>query len=341
MRVVAVVVGLALVAAVLAAAVDALVSTRLRSGTRRSVVDFLTRGLWAVFRLAARGDDMRRERVLSLFAPVLLLTLLTVAVAVQITGWGLVWWGLRATQPQLGLSDSVYYSGVVYFTVGFGEIVPVTVAGRVCAVVEAFTGLLIIALSIGYLPALYGAYSQREQQLLRLDDASERQMSPASIVLEAQGDVSRLDSFFADWERWVAAVLESHTSYPMLAYFRSQHPGQSWVTALGLVTDAAVTVIVLQGARSGPAFRLYRRAVRTFTVITSLLGVQPKEGEFITREMFNRGHELWTDGGFTPPPLGVAFDQMTALRAPYAGRMEALIDHLAAPRGFWGHRLGL
>ena len=73
-------------------------------------------------------------------------------------------------------------------------------------------GLVSIALVIGYLPTLFGAYSRREVQLLTLDG---------------------LAAAFADWEWWCAEVFDSHTAYPMLAFFRSRRPGQHWLTALG------------------------------------------------------------------------------------------------------------
>lgn len=97
--------------------------------------------------------------------------MLTAWVVQQVIGFGLIWWGLSGVDGADGLFDSIYYSGVVYFTLGFGEVVPVEFVPRVGALVEAFAGVLTTALVIGYLPALYGAYSGRERKLMTLATA--------------------------------------------------------------------------------------------------------------------------------------------------------------------------
>src|SRR5207247_3013626 len=57
------------------------------------------------------------------------------------------------------------------------------------------------------------------------------------------GMASALPELFAEWERWVADVLESHMSYPILVLFRSPHDNTSWVTSLGSVLDAATLIL--------------------------------------------------------------------------------------------------
>ena len=54
-----------------------------------------------------------------------------------------------------------------------------------------------------------------------------------------------LDEVLRDWERWAAELLESQISYPVLAFFRSQHSNQSWLGALTTMLD--VTSLVLTG----------------------------------------------------------------------------------------------
>jgi hypothetical protein len=115
---------------------------------------------------------------------------------------------------------------------------------------------------ISYLPALYGAYSRREARLLTLDDPTGSRITPVRIIeMNAPGgDVEMLYRSLGEWQLWTADVLESHVSYPMLALFRSQHEGQSWVTALGVLTDAAtLTSACVDGAREREPYFLYRR----------------------------------------------------------------------------------
>ena len=58
-----------------------------------------------------------------------------------------------------------------------------------------------------------------------------------------------LDQLLRDWENWAADLLESHLSYPVLAFFRSQHDNQSWIAALTAILDACALVIVFRTGR--------------------------------------------------------------------------------------------
>lgn len=146
----------------------------------------------------------------------------------QVVGFGLVWAAVAGIDAITRLGDAVYYSGVVYFTVGFGEIVPATVVPRVGALVEAVAGVATTALVIGYLPTLYAAYSARERQLMVLDDGSGERITPTSLAMawSPDADPAKLEARFATWERWVAAVHETHATLPLLRLFRSHDPRQ-------------------------------------------------------------------------------------------------------------------
>ncbi len=249
MRVIAVVAGLVLVVGVFLGMVDTLISTRLRVSRRRRFSTWLPAVTWPLFRAVSqrarvrsrrRGEssersEARREAVLSAYPPLVLLALIAFWVGFQVLGWGLIWWGSGVIADVTRFGESLYYSGVVYFTVGFGEIVPAASLGRLLSMVEAFSGVLFIALTVGYLPSLYGAFSERERELLLIDDGGEARITPLSLMVErldGSTDLDDLDATMGEWERWVAMVLETHTSHPLLAYFRSQHAGQSWVTAI-------------------------------------------------------------------------------------------------------------
>jgi hypothetical protein len=63
-----------------------------------------------------------------------------------------------------------------------------------------------------------------------------------------------LDGCLRDWERWSAELLESHISYPVLSFFRSQHSNQSWLGALQTMLDVTSLVIVgIEGIHPGQA----------------------------------------------------------------------------------------
>jgi hypothetical protein len=347
MAVLAVVAGAAVVIAVLADMVNTLVTTT-TSRARWWLTRITYRNLWGAVRwVALRLPEHRREGLLAAFAPVSVLVLLVIWVTQQIVGFGLIWWGIQGISGVASLTDSLYYSGVVFFTVGFGEVVPAEIVPRFGAIVEAFCGVLTIALVIGYLPALYGAYSERERKLMLLDDGTEERITPTSLVINRapDGDPSRLDLFFQEWEEWTAGVIETHSTFPMLRLFRSKDPGQHWVTALGLVTDAALHVQIVRGTHRGPQYWLLRRSIRLFELLT----------EDADLSEYRRPYEEPAD---EPNPLFVElyhhleehefdlipFDEAVAvgrdLRSRWGPQMEYLIDLLLAPRGFWGHAIG-
>ena len=249
------------------------------------------------------------------------------------------------------LWDAVYFSGVVYFTLGFGELVPVEVIPRAGALIEAFSGVLTTALVIAYLPALYSAYSERERQLLMLDDGTEARLTPTNLLLSRtpDGDITAMFPFFESWEAWIAGVIETHSAFPMLILFRSKDPGQHWVTALGAVTDAALQCMLIKGAEGRAPYWMLRRAIRLFDQLTAQADLQgyrataPQFEDLPDEEralLFRSLYDQLEDHGFELIPYDEALGRVAPIRLRYGAAMEYLIDALIAPRGFWGHAVG-
>jgi hypothetical protein len=339
-----VVVGAVLIVGALLDAANTLVSTRLQVG-RYWPAEIFTRLIWPIWGSFRRiRDEQRREIVLSAFAPASLIGLLVLWVLAEMFGWSLIWWAMRESfaTPLPSFGDALYFSGVAFFTIGFGDIVPSSGALRALTLVEAFGGLGTLALVIGYLPALYGAYSARESQLLMLDDLTGDRIQPISLI-EARapgGDVERLYAFFGEWEHWTAQVLETHTSYPMLALFRSQHLGQSWVTALGVVLDAAsMTAASVIGADEREPIFLYRRGNRTLHHFIDRFRIPVEPPADLSRSFFRIAYGRMAARGLPLHDFDDAFERLVQLRRTYSAELEALIDELLAPRGFWSHTI--
>jgi hypothetical protein len=348
MSAIAVIVGVVLVVSVLADLINTLVTTT-TSGWRWWLTRILYRRSWAIVSVIGSriSNEHRRERFFSLYAPISVLVMLAAWVVQQVVGFALIWWGIGGISGVDGLLDSIYFSGVVYFTVGFGEVVPVEQIPRFGALIEAFSGVLTTALVIGYLPALYSAYSEREQKLLTLDDGSEERITPANLVLSRAPDADprELDDFFTDWESWIAQVLETHTTFPMLSLFRSQHPGQSWITALGLVADAALHVELMEDGQGRSAYWALRRASRLMQMLTdgadlSAYRARLDEGYNSDPALFRELYDTLENHGFSLIPFEDAIAHSRDLRTTYDAQLEYLIDRLQAPRGFWGHEIG-
>ena len=111
--------------------------------------------------------------------------------------------------------------------------------GRFLVAIESGMGFAFLALVIAYLPALNQSFSRREVSISLLDA---RAGSPptASEMFRRHGHdhgMEALRQLLHEWERWSAELLEGHLSYPVLAYFRSQHDNQSWLAALTAILD--------------------------------------------------------------------------------------------------------
>ncbi|HRW39067.1 MAG TPA: potassium channel family protein [Aquihabitans sp.] len=342
--VVAIVVGAVIVAWTLLDSFETLLANNLRTG-RLSITAAYYRASWKLTRRVAVRvrSERRRDRLLAHYGPGSFLGLLLVWTGGEILGWGLIWWGVREgfTTPIASLADALYYSGVVYFSIGFGDILPATGGLRLLTVIEGLSGLGTLGLVIGFIPSLASAYSARERQLLLLDDLTDRRITPISLArayVGPDGDTERLEAFFDEWSAWCAEVYDSHTSYPMLMWWRSKHRGHSWITGLGVVTDAAIAYAgAVEDGDRGAAMRLHRQAVRLVGGLSERVGIRPDpDVTELTREGWAVGHASMVESGFEPLDVDDAYERVLALRRQFHPYMEAFIDELLAPRGFWG-----
>jgi Ion channel len=218
---------------------------------------------WRPFRALGRRfrPGAARENMLSIYGPISLLLLLVLWATMLVVGFALVHWGLGTpiqtppSAPQ-GFPTYLYYSGTTLFTLGLGDVSPLSRAGRIVTVAEGGTGFGFLALVIGYLPILAQAFSRREVNVSLLDA---RAGSPPSAVellrrhVEGDGDGDggeTLARLLGETERWAADLLESHISFPVLAYYRSQHDNQSWIAALTTILD--VCALIMAGVEKAP-----------------------------------------------------------------------------------------
>jgi hypothetical protein len=159
-------------------------------------------------------------------------------------------------------------SGDAFFTLGYGDVVPRHAAGRLLVIVEAGTGFGFIALTISYLPVLYQHFSRRDYQLV---DLAARAGTPPTVAAllawhAAEADTDALVGWLRDWELWASDLVESHSAYPMLAFYRSQHEGHSWLASLAVLLEVCA-LLIAGDAQGGPpqaeaTFTAARRALR-------------------------------------------------------------------------------
>jgi len=193
----------------------------------------------------------RREAYLSYFGPLSLILLLVFWAVGLIFGFALLQYGIgehiHLGQEPITFRILLYHSGETFFTLGYGDIVPTSSLARTLAVLEAGMGFAFLGVVIGYLPVVYSSFSRRELEISKLDARAGSPPTAAELLnrLGCCPDQRVLDAIFRDWERWATEVLESHLSYPVLSFFRSQHSNQSWQAALTVMLD--VTSLVIAG----------------------------------------------------------------------------------------------
>jgi hypothetical protein len=224
-----------------------------RRVTRRiRLANTFYRTTWVPWRAAARWmrSTKRRETFLSYYGPLSLLALFAVWFVGLVFGFALLHWGVGSAlnagpNKTPSFETDLYMSGTTFFTLGLGDVTPLTRLARVITVAEAGMGFGVLAIVVAYLPVLYGAFSRREVNISLLDA---RAGSPPSVLellrRHAQSDnLKQLSEYLRDWESWAAELMESHLSYPVVCYFRSQHNNQSWLAALTTVLDACALIL--------------------------------------------------------------------------------------------------
>src|SRR5438128_5184338 len=250
MHIFAVIAGIAIVAGILLDAFETIVLPRRITRTFR-LTSWFYRNTWVPWARGARRikSPARREAVLGYFGPSSLILLLILWAFGLIFGFALLQYGagehLQLSNERVTFGALMYHSGETFFTLGYGDITPISPLARALAVLEAGMGFAFLGVVIGYLPTIYSSFSRREIEISLLDARAGSPPTAAELLARfgTCPEQTVLDRIFRDWEHWAAEVLESHLSYPVLSFFRSQHNNQSWLGALTTILDATALVI--------------------------------------------------------------------------------------------------
>ena len=335
--------GATLLAVVLWDAFETIILPRRVSGRIR-LTRLFYRSTWRPWRATARLlTGRRREAFLSFFGPLSLILLLALWAVGIVLSFGLLQWGAGSALTMTGGAPSfgadVYMSGTTFFTLGLGDVVPRTALAKVFTTVEAGMGFAFLAVVIGYFPVIYQAFSRREVAISLLDARAGSPPTAAELLWRDRGDPERvaLAELLREWERWAAEVLESHLSYPVLAYFRSQHYNESWLGALTTILDTSAMVMV---GFDGPGrrqaeltFAMARHAVVDLAqVFNSPPGPSP---ERLAAADLKRLRERLAAGGVTLQERPDFEARLAELRRMYEPYVHALARYLALPVPPW------
>ena len=309
---------------------------------------------WVAFAERMRNKKAR-EQIFSVYGPMALLLLLLLWAVLLICGFALFYFSMRSpfgdvmmghsTSAWAQLGTDLYVSGTTLFTLGLGDVVPHSLLARALIIFESGMGLGFVALVIGYVPVLYQAFSRREVSVALLDARAGSPPNAAELLRRHgfEGGEKALTTLLVEWERWSAEILESHISYPILCYYRSQHDSQSWLSALVAILDTcALLISVIEGTPSRQAQLTFVMARHALIDVGNVFHVEEREA--------------WRRGAETDRLPAAEFDQLCSalgeihlrlcrdsasanrlhtIRALYEPHAFALADYLRMPLPVW------
>ena len=294
---------------------------------------------------AGRTRDYRKlDALLVPMAPMTLLGLLL--------GWLLLFFGgftLMFVATGADLASALRDAGSSMLTLGFAS--PDTHQLGI-SFTAAATGLVAVALLVGYLPALYGAFNRRETLVTVLASRAGVPTWGPDVLVRHQlvGITDSLADLYAQWETFAADVAESHTNYPSLVYFRSPRPLRSWVIALLAVMDSAALYLALAPGRAPSQARLcLRMGYRSLREIAGTLRIpveedpKPDDPLELTRTEFEEAVDYIRSSGFPiERDAAEAWPSFRGWRVNYEQVAIAIAGLTYAPPALWsGRRLDL
>lgn len=307
------------------------------------------RWTWVPWRALAalRGSKKKRDAMLSYYGPLSLLMLFAFWGVSLLFSFALIHYGdgarLSGAVTASRFGSALYLSGTTLFTLGLGDITPATGLGRFVTVCEAGLGFGFLALVIGYLPVLYQSFSRREVTISLLDARAGSPPTAFELLRRNTGSVTdsfeELTGVLSHWENWAAELMESHLSYPVLAYFRSQHDNQSWIGALTAILDVcALAMVGLEGMCQYQARMTFAIARHALVDLSQVFGAAPDkdgaDGRLSQEDLALIRRELST-AGIRVPDNSAADEELTRLRGLYEPYAIALARHLVLELPPW------
>jgi hypothetical protein len=280
----------------------------------------------------------RKDALLAPTAPVALIVQLLFWAGGFIIGYALM---LEGTTHSLALALAQSTGAV--FTVGSIDLGGP--ANQAVDIAAGATWVVIVALQIAYLPALYGAFNRRENLVAMLESRAGVPAWGPEVLARHQlvGIIDTLPEFYASWEEWSADVAESHTTYPVMLLFRSPDPWFSWLVGLIAVLDGAAMHLAVAPSTASSQSRLcLRMGFTALNRIAKVLGweVDPDpspEGPIdLTFEEFADAVDMLEHVGFPMERTAEeAWPDFRGWRVNYETVAYRLADRITAPPAPW------
>ena len=310
----------------------------------------LTRGFYIVTWRAWRAlvapvrRVARREAILGVFGPLSLVMLLAFWAGGLILAFTLMEWAVQTPgeMARRGFPLLLYMSGETFFTLGYGDFTPGSPLGRLLSVLESGLGFGFLGTVVGYLPTMYSAFSEREIEISLMDAHAGSPPTAAEFLRRNPPDDGHgiCAEKLRMWERWAAQLLETHISYPQLAYYRSQHLNQSWLGTLTTILDSTAAILARGGngehVQAHHTFAMARHALVDITQIFFRRYRPPGRTRMSDEQLRAIRSAVAASGGAPVSPA--EFEQrLAALRLLYEPYAQALAAYLLLELPPWAH----
>jgi hypothetical protein len=279
-----------------------------------------------------------RDRVMAYYGPIALVLLPAWWLILLATAYAAMFWATG-----LGVTEAVAVSGSSLLTLGFER--PSHPGAELLAFSEAAIGLALVALLVSYLPTIYGAFSRRELLVNLLEVRADSPPSPVVMItrIDRLSGLDVLHDMWERWEQWFAELEETHTSLPVLVFYRSQQNDHSWVNAAGAMMDAAAivrsAVAVPMDVQADLMIRAGYLALRRIATVFEIAfdpTPSPTDPTSIDRARFEDALDVLRDAGV---PLvadrDAAWRDFNGWRVNYDVVLRALERMTMAPTPWW------
>jgi hypothetical protein len=302
--------------------------------------------LWSVWKFTVGLSRVKkvRESAFGIFGPISLLILVAVWAVGLVLSFALMQYGsgsaVNVTGTNSGFWTDAYLSGTTFFTLGLGDVVPRSGMARALVVSEAGLGFGFLAGVIGYLPFIYGSFSKREVNISLLDSRAGTPPTAGELLRRhsyPQGQ-NALRELLKEWELWCAELMESHLSYPVLAFFRSQHDNQSWIASLTAILDACALIIVgIEGACERQAELTFAIARHAVVDLSQVFNTSPKElsADRLPPAELQHIRDVLAQHGLKLHDDAAADQRLADLRRMYEPYIYALANYLSQSLPPW------
>ncbi len=293
---------------------------------------------WRPWRRLARLLPIQAaDTMLGMYGPLGLVLNLILWIAAMMLGYACLQWAggshLGAVHP-VDFGNDVFFSAATMVSSGTTGLSAHTAYARVIQVIDASSGLAVLAIVIGYLPALYQSFSRRETTVSKLDARAGSPPSAGRLILRSarHGGWPALVRYLSGWETWAAELMETHLAYPVLAYYRSQHINQNWLSAMCTILDAcAVAIACAPAGTVDPArftFAIARHAAVDLSYSFHVAPAPPAEDRLPRGALEELLSQLRASGIEPAAELSVIEERLARMRALYEPYINVLGQRL-------------